>query len=63
MTLAQHSHNAAGLVNDYRKQTRDVAAKHTRVERFDLGDSCILATEHYLGRILARESDFSLNYN
>ncbi len=63
MTLAQQTDNAACLVNDYRKQTRDVAAKHAGVERFDFGDRCILTTEHYLGRILTRESDLSLNYN
>jgi len=62
MTLAQHTDNAACLVNDYRKQTSNVAAKHTHIERLDLGNGCVLATEHYLGRILTRPTDLSFNY-
>jgi hypothetical protein len=63
VALPDHTNDIVRLVDDYSKQTCNVTAKHTHIERLDLGDGRVPATEDYLGRILARKSDLGFDNN
>jgi len=61
MLLSEQADDTARPIDNHCKQTGDVTAQHAHVERFQFGDSGILAPEHHLASLLTSEPNLGFD--
>jgi hypothetical protein len=61
MPLTKKADNVAGAIHEERKQPCDIAAQHTRVKRFRIGDGSKLAAEYHLASSIINHANGRLD--
>jgi hypothetical protein len=63
MPLPQQEHDVTGLVDNRRKQARDVPPKHTHVEGLGFGSRRVLSLKRDWRTAFANQPDLGFNLN